>query len=68
MKGINHPMYGKKHTKKSLLKMSEVHKGHIHSEEQKSKISIANKGKKRTPEQIRNYINAWKIRRLKCAV
>jgi len=40
----NHPMYGKKHSKKSKNKNSESHKGKKHTEEAKEKIAEAQKG------------------------
>lgn len=54
--GEKHPMYGKKHKKDSLIKMSEASKGNKnmlgknHSEESKQKISNSLKGFKHTEE------------------
>jgi group I intron endonuclease len=43
LKGENHPLFGKTHSKKSKAQMSEAHKGKNHSVETKAKIS-AKKG------------------------
>jgi len=40
-------------------------KGKHHSLNSRKKISEANKGKKRSPENIKYYIQAWKIRKEK---
>lgn len=58
--GKNHPMYGKKHSEKSIQKMREAHKknpswlGRHHTEESKLKISESRKGMKFTEEHKRN--------------
>lgn len=57
LKGKNHPMFGKCHTKKSKLKnrnsnRNKEHKPHIHTKTTKEKISKANKGNKR-PDMIK---------------
>lgn len=44
-RGEKHPMFGKKHSKESLLKMSEAHFGHKCSPEHKQKTSQALKGR-----------------------
>lgn len=63
--GENNPMYGKKHSEKTIEKIKESLLGQMdgeknpfygksHSEETKEKISKSNKGKKRTEEQKMN--------------
>jgi hypothetical protein len=49
--GVNHPMYGKKHSESARKKMSDANKGENHpnfgkhlSEETRKKISLSNKG------------------------
>ena len=44
--GENHPMFGKKHSAKTLRKMSETKKGKKFSEKHRLKISEAQKGEK----------------------
>lgn len=46
VRGTKGYMYGRKHTKESLEKMSRVQKGHPTSEETRKKISDAKRGKK----------------------
>lgn len=48
-KGPNNPMYGKKHTLESKLKIGLIHKGKVLSEESKLKISISAKERIRKP-------------------
>lgn len=58
--GEKHPMYGKKHTKEAIQKMSLAQKknptrywlGKKRSEETKKKVSLAQTGKKRSKESI----------------
>jgi len=49
--GVNHPMYGRKHTEETRRKLSESHmglpsgaKGHKHSEESRKKMSKSHRG------------------------
>lgn len=44
--GEKNPMWGKKHSEKTLKKMRESHKGHLVSEDTKEKIGLANSGEK----------------------
>lgn len=39
IKDINNPFYGRKHSKETILKMSESHKNKIHSKDTKMKMS-----------------------------
>lgn len=52
--GKNHPCYGKKHSKDSLKKMSESHRGKVASEETRRKMSLARKGRLFTEEHKKN--------------
>lgn len=49
--GCNNPMFGKKHSEETKIKMSKNRKGRVNSRESIEKNRIANTGKKRTPEQ-----------------
>ena len=51
-KGFKNPMYSKKHTPESIVKMKKTHTGKKHTPEHKAKLSIAQIGKKHTPETI----------------
>ncbi len=67
-KGKNHPMYGRKHTKKSLKQMSESSKGGIgywrdkkrppRTEKEKNQISNSLKGKKKSKKHCENISKA----------
>jgi hypothetical protein len=48
--GINHPMYGKKHPKETLAKMSEVKKGKVFTEDHKRNIGISSSKRSHTEE------------------
>jgi len=50
MRGENHPMWGKKHTKEWIENNSKSHMGKKLSEETKKKMSESRKGKKRSEE------------------
>jgi len=50
MKGENHPMWGKKHTKEWNENLSKALKGKKPSEETRKKLSEARRGKKRSEE------------------
>lgn len=58
--GENHPMYGRKHTKKSKEMMSENSKGRLHSDETKKTLSKKLKGLKRSEETKRKISMANK--------
>jgi hypothetical protein len=65
-KGKDNPKFGKiphnfrKHpSEETIKKLSESHKGYIHTEEQKRKISLANKGKSK-PEGFTEKISGEK--------
>lgn len=67
--GIENPFYGKHHTEETKQKLRQYvidgvtgRKGAKNSNEHNRKISQANKGKKRTPEQIQNLKNKLKGR------
>lgn len=68
-KGVENSFYGKHHTEETKQKLRQYvidgitgRKGAKNSEEHNRKISEANKGKKRTPEQIQNLKNKLKGR------
>lgn len=67
-KGVNNGFYGKQHTKESKKKISDAskkqirHKGSIHSQETKDKISMVNKGKVRSDEIKKQISNKLKGR------
>ena len=44
MRGEEHPLFGKKHSRESIKKMSEKHKGKVCPESVRQKIADANKG------------------------
>lgn len=54
-KGKNHPLYDKKHSKDTIIKMSLIKKGKIFTEIHKKRISNGNKGKERTEEMKGKY-------------
>jgi|SRR6056300_1009986 len=62
MKGKKNPMYGKKHTKDSLKKMSLTKLGKKLSSETKLKMSKSHKGKKKSLQWKKNISNALKNR------
>lgn len=66
-KGTQNPFFGKHHTEETKLKLKKYaeegiigRKGVKNSEEHNKKISQANRGKKRTDEQIQNLKNKLK--------
>lgn len=62
--GEANPFYGKKHSEKSLKKMSEIHKGKIISLEQRLNLSKTNKGRKHTEEAKNKIGKAHKGKKL----
>lgn len=69
MTGSDNPFFGKHHSEETKQKLRQYvidgitgRKGAKNSEEHNRKISEANKGKKRTPEQIQNLKNKLKGR------
>lgn len=60
--GSKNPNYGKKHSKESLLIISESSKNRIKSVETRKKLSIANKGKVRSAQARKNVSEGLKGR------
>lgn len=59
-KGENNPFFGKKHSKETKRKISELSKGRKFSEQTRKKLSEANKGRKHSLEMRRKVSEATK--------
>ena len=63
-KGKNHPMFGKKHTKESLQKMSDSTKGQFVSEDTRQKLRVALAGREFTTETLQKIKNSNQLKPL----
>lgn len=63
-KGKNNPMFGKKHTIKSIEKNRKSNLGKKHSDETKSKMKISHEGLKHTEETKLKFKKSWERRRI----
>jgi hypothetical protein len=57
VKGMDNPMYGRKHTPEALRRIGDAHRGVHLSKEQREKLSVALKGKKQLNRNIRGERN-----------